>query len=157
MGVFDHSAEPWDWAHWVHVLADAPWGLSVSDELIPKLAADAVALASETLKEGEALRPLLIAELNGLRDVEHYELNDLQGARTKASRLSRPSMTDQQCAVVFEGRVRNDQRAILVELQRAGGDEVEVFCQPFRPKGGRLRPFKLIGEVTLAGRREALA
>ena len=49
-----------------------------------------------------------------------------------------------------------DQQAIVVEVQRAGEGEVEVFCQPFRPKGGRFRPFKLIGDVASPGRRESL-
>jgi hypothetical protein len=130
--------------------------LSAVTESTHKLAADAVAIATDMLKDGNKLMPLLIVELNGLRDVEHFEPDALQEARTKALRLSRLWMPDQVCALVYEGRVRMNQRAILVEVQRAGQEEVEVFSQPFRRKAGRFRPFKLIGEVTLAGRREAL-
>jgi hypothetical protein len=121
------------------------------------LAADAVAVASDVLKSGNALSPFLIIELDGLRDIEYFEVDAIQRARERASLLSRPSSRDQLCALVYEGRVGMDESAILVEVGRAGEAEVEVFTQAFRPDGGRFRRFKLIGELSLAGRREALA
>ncbi len=121
-----------------------------------KLAEDAVVAAGSILKDGEELTPLLIVEVGGVRDFEHFDRGEIQTARSRASQLSRPTAGDRLCALVYEGRAKLDRRAILVEIQRAGEAELEVFCQPFRPRSGRFRPFKLIGEVELAGFREAL-
>jgi hypothetical protein len=128
-----------------------------AEEATRKLAEDAAAIGIDALRTGGSLDPFLVIELDGLRDTEHFAADALPRARERAARLSRPSAGRQACALVYAGRVGVGQEAVLVEVQRAGSDEVEVFRQAYRPRGGRLRPFKPIGDLTFAGRREALA
>jgi hypothetical protein len=115
------------------------------------LVVDAVELAKGRLQAGEELVPLLITERWGDRGVEHFEPHALEGARARFGEFRRAATGSASCALAHLGHVGLGEQAIIIELGRAGHAEAEVFFQRFRPRRGRLRGFKLIGDLTRAG------
>jgi hypothetical protein len=58
---------------------------------------------------------------------------------------------NERCALVHLAPVGLGEDAIVIEVAGPGAREAEVFVQWFRPKRGRLRGFRLIGELAKGG------
>ena len=71
--------------------------------------------------------------------------------------MTRGLAAHQRCALVHRGRLDADQDAILIEVHQPGDGEVDVFYQRYRPRAGRFRGFRLIGDLATADRQEVSA
>jgi hypothetical protein len=99
----------------------------------------------------------MITDRWGDRRVEQFDAAALPDAKEKLGEFVRTAAGDESCALVHIGRVGADEDAIVIERGAAGRGEVGVFVQHFRPKRGRLRPFKLIGRAEPVGTTQAVA
>jgi hypothetical protein len=116
------------------------------------LLVDAVEIAESKLRAGERLGPFMITDRWGDRRVE--ELVAVSDAKKKLGEFMRTAAGDERCALVYVGRVGVDEDAIVIERGEAGHGEVRVFVQHFRPRRGRLRRFKLVGQPQPTGTTE---
>ena len=87
------------------------------------------------------------------RQIERFGAGGISAAKARMGEVWTAS-GGFPCALVYQGRVARGEDAILVECLGAGGGEIEVYAQRFRPRRGLLRGFKLIGEVTRVGSAE---
>jgi hypothetical protein len=129
----------------------------MAEDVGRKLASDAVGLAILPLETGGELSPLLVVELGGLRDIEHFEADELEAARARAAELAEGFGPEQRCALVHRGHLGAEGDAILIELHQPGDGDADLFYQRYRPKAGRFRGFKLIGELATAERESVSA
>ena len=118
------------------------------------LLTEAVETAESLLRDGESLGPFMITDRWGDRRVEQFEPEALHGAKTRFREFMRTAAGDESCYV---GPVADGDDAIVVECGEAGRREADVFVQHFRPRRGRLRGFKLLGQARPVGTTEAVA
>jgi hypothetical protein len=111
-------------------------------------------IATSYLEAGEQMAPTMLADRWGDRRAEQFDRKDLGAAQQKLSEFLHGAAGDEACALVYIGRVRSDEDAIIIEYGQAGRSEAEVFVQRFRPRRGRLRRFKLIGQPTPVGTKD---
>jgi hypothetical protein len=115
---------------------------------------DAVEIAESRLCTGERLHPFMITDRWGDRRVEEFDIAALSDAKKKLGEFIRTAAGDERCVLVFVGRVGYDEDAIVIARGLAGRDDAQVFVQRFRPRRGRLRRFKLIGQAQPLGTAE---
>jgi hypothetical protein len=120
------------------------------------LLVDAVEIAESRLRTGERLGPFMITDRWGDRRVEEFDIGALSDAKKKLGGFMRAAAGDERCVLVYVGRVGVEEDAIVIERGEAGRGEVGVFVQHFRPRHGRLRRFKLIGQTEPVGTTEAV-
>jgi hypothetical protein len=118
------------------------------------LLVDAVEIAESRLCTGERLGPFMITDRWGDRRVEEFDIAALSDAKKKLGEFIRTAAGDERCVLVYVGRVGYDEDAIVIERGLAGRGEAQVFVQQFRPRRGRLRRFKLIGQAQPVGTME---
>jgi hypothetical protein len=124
------------------------------------LLTDAIEIAESYLETGDPVRPFMITDRWGDRRVEEFESEQFEGgavagAKTRFREFVRSAAGDEQCALVYVVRPRDGEDEIVVERGHAGQPDAEVFVQRFRPKRGRLRRFKLIGDPRPVGTSES--
>jgi hypothetical protein len=110
------------------------------------LLVDAVEIAESWLRTGKRLGLFMITDRWGDRRVEEFDDAALSDARKELGEFLRTAAGDERCVLVYVDRVGESEDAIVIERGQAGQGEAEVFVQHFRPRRGRLRPFKLIGQ-----------
>jgi hypothetical protein len=115
---------------------------------------EAVSLAQASLQEGERLAPLMVIEHRGDRRVERFDRDAITEAKGRLGEFLR-TPGEEECVLVYQGRVGHAEDAILVEGGSAGKLRVEIYAQRFRPHRGRFRGFKLIGDLTRVGVTES--
>jgi hypothetical protein len=115
------------------------------------LLVEAVELAKSPLESGDDLAPMMIVQRWGDRWIERFDHRALSDAKAKFGTFLRGAAGDESCALVYLGHVGDREEAILVERGAAGESGAEVFVQRFRPRKGRFRGFKLVGELEPAG------
>lgn len=113
------------------------------------LLGEAVDTAASFLRQGDDAPTLLITDRSGELRVEEFD--GISPGRTRMVELLRGAAGEASCALVFVGRVKLDESAIVIERGVEGSSEVEVFVQRFRPRKGRFRGFKLLGEIQPIG------
>jgi hypothetical protein len=113
------------------------------------LLSEAVETAASFLRQGDDAPTLLITDRSG--DLRVEEFDGISPGRTRMVEFLRGAAGDASCALVFIGRVKLDESAIVIECGVEGSSEVEVFVQRFRPRKGRFRGFKLLGEIESIG------
>jgi hypothetical protein len=118
------------------------------------LVVDAVEIAESRLRTGERLGPFMITDRWGDRRVEEFDIAAISDAKKKLGEFMRTAAGDERCALVYVGRAGVDEDAIVIERGDAGHSEVRVFVQHFRPRRGRLRRFKLVGQAQPTGTTE---
>ena len=120
------------------------------------LVADAVEAAESLLRSGESLSPFFLIDRLGDRRSEQFEDDALSEAKARLAEFLRTAAGDERCALVYVGRVGHDEDAIVIESGQPVRGEAEVYIQRFRPRRGRLRGFKLIGEPKPVGTTDPL-
>jgi hypothetical protein len=125
------------------------------------LLTDAIEIAESLLEAGDPVHPFMITDRWGDRQVEGFEGEQFEGgavagAKTRFREFVRAAAGDEQCALVYVVGRRDGEDEIVIERGHAGQPEVEVFVQRFRPRRGRLRRFKLIGEAKPVGTSESV-
>jgi hypothetical protein len=120
------------------------------------LLVEGVEIAESQLRTDERLRPFMITERWGDRRVETFDPAALSDAKEKLRDFIRKAAGDERCVLVYLGRVGADEDAIVIERGEAGRGEAGVFVQHFRPRRGRVRRFKLIGQTEPVGTTEAV-
>jgi hypothetical protein len=126
-------------------------------EELSDLLTDAVEIAESRLQAGEAMGPVMITDRWGDRRAEQFDVAALSDAKTRLREFVHTAAGDEQCVLVYLGRVGEGEEAILIERAKAGDEEAEVFVQRFRPRRGRFRAFKLIGELKAVGTTESVS
>ena len=120
-------------------------------------------MASDGLAAGAEVAPFVVLKDWGDCQVERFGDGELERARSRMREVLRGAPGTVHCALAHVEPGAGDaghEGTIVVEVGRAPGDDGEAaerFVQRFRPRRGRFRPFKLIGEISLsrAGDRES--
>ena len=112
---------------------------------------EAIQVAVADLESGEEFVPIVVTKDWGDCRVERFGADELQEARTRMRDLLSGSAGAGHCALAHDEQLADGRSELLIQIGRMGGEEAEAFAQRYRPRRGRFRPFKLLGNPVAEG------